>query len=266
VSDWELVTRGSLVADLAALALPRGGVLLVHSSLRSLGWVVGGAAGVVQALRVSLGSEGTLVVPTHTSQQLDPLCWMRPAVPADRVDEVREAMLPFDPATTPSLRRGVVAEYVRTHPGACRSNHPTASFAAIGPAAEEIVGGHFPGTRFGRHSPLGRCYDLAARVLLLGVGHESNTSLHLAEHFAAWPSKKTEELRMKALVDGRAVWVEHDDLAADSRDFAAVGAAFEASTRAPLASIGSVGGTSARLLDMRSLVEFAADYMSTHRR
>src|SRR5689334_19612096 len=66
MNEGGLVTRASLAADLAALGVRRGDTLLVHASLRSLGWACGGPVAVVLALRDALGPDGTLVVPAQT--------------------------------------------------------------------------------------------------------------------------------------------------------------------------------------------------------
>ena len=71
-------TRDSLAGDLRALGIGAGDVLLVHSSLRSLGWVSGGALAVVQALLDVLGPAGTLVVPSQTTGNRDPSTWRPP--------------------------------------------------------------------------------------------------------------------------------------------------------------------------------------------
>jgi aminoglycoside 3-N-acetyltransferase len=176
------VTRESLAADLGRLGVRAGSVLLVHSSLSGLGWVCGGAQTVVQALLDALGDEGTLVVPTHTSGNSEPSVWQHPPVPEDWWPVIRATMPAFDPAVTPARGLGVVVEVARTWPGARRSDHPQDSFAAIGPQAETVTAGHALESGFGERSPLARIHDLDGDVLLLGVGHGSNTSLHLAEH------------------------------------------------------------------------------------
>ena len=168
--------------DLRVLGVRPGSTLLVHASLRPLGFVSGGPHAVVLALRDALGPDGTIVVPTHTPDNSDPAQWRNPPVPADWWPLIRSEMPGFDPAVTPSRFMGALAETVRGWPGALRSAHPHVSFAALGPAAEQVVAGHTLADMLGEGSPLARLYDLDADVLLLGVDHSVSTSLHLAEY------------------------------------------------------------------------------------
>jgi len=74
-------TLDSLVSDLRALGLVAGDTVLVHSSLSAIGYVAGGAQAVVLALLEVIGTEGTLVVPTHSGDLSDPSRWENPPVP-----------------------------------------------------------------------------------------------------------------------------------------------------------------------------------------
>ncbi|MCU4751215.1 AAC(3) family N-acetyltransferase [Halobacteria archaeon AArc-curdl1] len=162
------VTGDDLVRDLRALGFQTGDEFVVHSSLSSLGWVDGGADTVVDALRAVVGNEGTVVVPTFT-----------PFI-------VREE--PFDREGTPS-KTGAVTEALRTRPNSIRSDHPTHSVAALGPAARELTAGHELDRSLGRDSPLHRLAQRGGKVLLLGIGHERNSTLHVAEVLAKLPYK-----------------------------------------------------------------------------
>jgi aminoglycoside N3'-acetyltransferase len=77
------VTRSRIADDLGRLGVRRGGVLLAHSSLSTLGWVCGGAQAVVEGLLDALAPDGTLVVPTHTGGNSEPADWRNPPVPRD---------------------------------------------------------------------------------------------------------------------------------------------------------------------------------------
>jgi aminoglycoside 3-N-acetyltransferase len=147
--------------QLAALGVPRGAVLVVHSSFSRTGPVQGGPEGLIQALRAWLGPEGTLVMPSMTEQD----------------DEV------FDPARSHCRGMGVVADTFWRLPGVRRSDSPHA-FAACGPLAEAITAPHAIDDPHGMDSPVGRVFAHAGHVLLLGVDHDANTTMHLAESLA----------------------------------------------------------------------------------
>ena len=169
----------------------------------------------------------------------------------------------YDPARTPTHRMGAVAETFRTWPGAVRSRHPFLSFVARGPRAKEICAEHSLDFGLGEGSPLARVYDLDGLVLLLGVGHASNTSLHLAEHRARYPSKRETTSGAPILVDGSRAWIATRDLDLSCDDFVELGAAFGAepgNTRTA-----KVGAGIGLLMRQRALVDFAVQWMETHR-
>jgi aminoglycoside 3-N-acetyltransferase len=254
-------TVDSLAADLRTLGVRAGDVVILHSSFKSLGYVAGGAQAFVQAMCDVLGPDGTLVVPTHVSDNSDPAGWQNPPVPQSWWPVIRHQAPGFDPAVTPSRWMGAIAELVRTWPGALRSAHPWLSFAALGGQAETITADHRLDDALGEQSPLGAVYRLAGKILLLGVGHDANTSLHLAEWRQPDPPRADRGAAIRQ-PDGTGQWVTWTDVLEDESDFEELGAAFEEEVGA---SVGPVGGATARLMPQRAAVDFAVEWIKKHR-
>lgn len=255
-------TVASITTDLRALGVEPGALLLVHSSLSRLGYVAGGAQAVVEALLATVGAQGTLVMPTFTGDLSDPSRWVAPPVPERWWPIIRTEMTAFDPAVTPCRHMGAIAECFRHYPGVVRSSHPRDSFAACGPRAERIVADHPLPYALGEQSPLARIYALDGSVLLLGVDHGNNSSLHLAEYRADLPVTDWISEGSPALVDGVRTWVTYPDRAGNSDDFAALGEAFAQTGRERR---GPVGAGVGRLMRQREAVDFGAGWMEKHR-
>jgi aminoglycoside 3-N-acetyltransferase len=257
------VTVASLMEDLADLGVTPGMTLIVHSSLSKLGWVSGGPVAVILALEQLLGPEGTLVMPTHSGDLTDPAIWEKPPVPESWWQVIRDTMPEFIPDLTPTRGMGRIAETFRHQRGVLRSAHPHYSFAVWGKHAQQIVNGHTLDFGLGNSSPLARVYDLDGHILLLGVGHDSNTSLHLAEYRARYPGRKVILNSAPVLVSGERRWTRMREIDDDTDDFEQIGAAFAAETE--WARTGSVALADAILLPQRPLVDFATRLMSHHR-
>lgn len=256
-------TVDSLYADLRALGLKPGMRVLVHSSLSMLGWVAGGPVAVILALEHAIGEAGTLVMPTHSGDLSDPAQWQAPPVPESWWPIIRETTPAYDPQLTPTRGMGAIPETFRKQPGVCRSDHPQDSFAARGPGAAYICTNHALDFGLGETSPLARLYDLDGYILLLGVGHDSNTSLHLAEYRAQYPAKREVINGAPVMHEGRRQWIEFRDIELSTGDFTVIGDSFEAETG--LVRRGRVAKAEALLMPQPALVDFAVRWMETNR-
>lgn len=271
--DRRLVAWSELVAGLRELGVDRFGAsaVMVHSRMSALGWVVGGAQTVVEALLESLGPDGTLLVLTGWED--------RPPYHQDGWDAAerelyRDEAPAFDPAVARAEREhGRVPEAVRTWHGARHSRHPVCCFAAVGGRADWLVAGQSLDEGYGEGSPLERLVELEGAVLLLGDLFENVTLLHHAEYVAAVPRKRSVEYEMPVFVDGQRVWrtireldssagaLPYDDLHLDHDEF-------EVITRSALSTgigrSGRVGDAPAHLLPARLLLDHARNWMERH--
>jgi len=162
VADRALpIRKTELTAQIRELGVTPGSVLLVHTSFSKVGPVEGGPRGLIDALHAAVGPNGTLVMPSMSDD-----------------DEH-----PFDPRGTPCRGMGVVADTFWRAANVLRSDSPHA-FAALGPEADRITADHPLDVPHGLNSPVGRVYELDGLILLLGVGHDADTTIHLAEMMA----------------------------------------------------------------------------------
>lgn len=167
-------TKEQLMQQLRDMGILPTDNLLVHSSMKSLGAVEGGADTVLDALQESV-SEGMLILPTHTWKQMS------------------EEYSFFDPATEP-VCVGILPELFRKRPGVVRSLHPTHSVAVYGKNAEEYIKGEENiTTPCAPEGCWGRLKDIRAKILLLGVTHTRNTYIHSIEESFGIPERFTEQ-------------------------------------------------------------------------
>lgn len=197
------------------LGLSRGDVVIVHSSLSSLGYVVAGPEAIFNALKSTIGEEGTMVVPSQTVEISDPSSWNYPPVPIEWFDIIRENIKPYDKNTSFSKSMGQFSNYLGQLPISYRSDHPMYSFTAVGKNANEIVKINTFDFPFGQNSPLSRLYDLNAKILMIGTDFETNTSLHLAEHYV---EREVIYERSKIEQDGVEKWCDFKNIDLDIYD------------------------------------------------
>ena len=260
-----LATVKSIQADFTTLGIEEGMVLLVHSSLSAMGWVCGGAVAVIIALQEVLGETGTLVMPAHSTDLSDPNQWGNPPVPQSWWQTIRETMPAYDPDLTPTRSMGKIAETFRKQKSVLRSAHPQSSFCARGPQASSIVNNHSLAYGFGEHSPLARIYDLRGSVLLLGVGHSSNTSIHLAEYRADFPTKRVVSEGAPISQAGSRTWATFKDIDADDSDFDRLGEDFLHADAGTVVQQGKVGIANCQLMPQRAVVDYAVNWLEKNR-
>jgi aminoglycoside 3-N-acetyltransferase len=223
-----------LMDQLLTLGIQPAAVLLVHTSFRAVRPVEGGLEGLIAALRDALGPDGTLVMPAMS----------------DDDDH------PFDPNATPCIGMGVVADTFWRLPGVLRSDSPHA-FAAAGPHAARITAPHPIDVPHGLDSPVGRVWELDGQVLLLGVGHDANTTVHLAENLAGVRYRRRKYVTV--LENGRPTRLEYAEIDHCTQRFDLLDGWLEDKA---LQRTGPIGHATARLARSRNIVAAALERLT----
>ncbi|MDD7280828.1 aminoglycoside N(3)-acetyltransferase [Floccifex sp.] len=261
--ERQIVLKKDVLDALEKVGVSKGQTIMVHASLSSLGYVCGGAQIIIEALLDSVGTNGTIMMPTQSWKNLDPDTGVHWTEPKEWWPIIRDNWPAYDPNITPTNTMGAVAEMFRKWPGTLRSNHPARSVAAKGKYAEYLTSNHDLFNIFGDGSPIGKLYELDGYVLLIGVGYDKNTSLHLADVKAQYPGKHNTIEHSAIMENGQRVWKEYETLYVDGEDFNLIGEAFEKECSVNRVSLGN---GSMALMKQRELVDFAVKWIETNRK
>jgi aminoglycoside N3'-acetyltransferase len=222
-----MVTSDELIQQLLALGVAPGGVLLVHTSFSKVKPVEDGPMGLISALRSALGSDGTLVMPSMSYDDDHP----------------------FDKTKSHCAEMGIVPDTFWRQSGVLRSDNNHA-FAAIGPLSERILAPHPIDIPHGLDSPVGKVYELDGQVLLLGVGQDANTTIHLCENLAGVRYRRYKHIII--LKEGKSTRFEYREIDHCCQNFPFVD---EWLDDRGLQQRGMVGNAKARLIRSRDIVD-----------
>lgn len=181
-------TRASLRDDLILIGLQAGDTIMVHAAMSKVGPLLNGPDALSNAILDVVGPEGTILVYTSWDSVHDDLLNDDGCV----MSEWRDHVPGFDQQASRSARmNGIIAEFVRTMPGARRSANPGASVAAIGKLADWITANHQLDYGFGEATPLSKLVEVGGRILMVGAPWDTMTLVHHADHLADMPDKQT---------------------------------------------------------------------------
>ena len=244
--DANGLTKQEIIDGLEAIGLKQGDVVLIHTAMRTFGYIDGGAATVMEAFLEVLGPRGTLVAPSFTfchEGEDDPV---------------------IDPRQDRS-EMGAITEAVRQHPQALRSTAFRHSFAALGRRAQVITEVDPALSSFDLRSSFGVMLGLDTQVVLCGLTYQSSTSHHFAELVCDVSYRQTIPLNVKVrLADGSIIDQPMTDYQPKSEggsyygtrhpDFIRLGQMLE---ERGLVGTAFIGNAAVRRFSMRELVSLA---------
>lgn len=238
-------TKTDIKEQLKSLGVKSDDTVLVHSSMKAIGQVVGRADTVLDAFMEHL-SDGLLIFPTHT--------WAS-------INEIRNI---FDPATEPSCV-GILTNLFMKRSGVVRSWHPTHSVAALGRGADEYVKGEEQwDTPCPRGGCWGKLYDLGAKILFVGCSLRTNTTMHGVEEWNEIPDRLTDyHHSLKILTpDGRLVdrpMRRHYHPSGDiSENYDKID---DALLETGIARLGKVGDAKTYICDVRRMTDLVSGFL-----
>ncbi len=254
----KILTKEDLVKHFKMMGIEKGMTIEVHSSLKSFGYVCGGAQAVVDALLEVVSYEGTVLMPMQTGDNSEPSYWQNPPIAHELQKEVRLHMPPYHKKESELRKMGAIANNFRRRDGVVYSNHPTVALAAWGKYAKLLCNRQSLHFGLGEESPLARLYELKGYVLLLGVDYDNCTALHLAEY----RSDIRPIILQGAAVElnGARVWKKYLDIELDSTSFVDIGNKLEQNN---LVSILKIGEAQCKFFKMNTAVDYAVDYFET---
>ena len=178
------VTKLDIRNAVKAAGLPQKPVC-IHASLRSFGCVEGGAQTIIEGF---LAEGCTVLVFTLSFHYFSaPPLDRRPAQNGLDYERFLGAPINVGPVYSVDSQElekemvGAVPAAVLAMPGHIRGNHPTNSFTAVGPLAGRLVSGQTPRDVY---APLRALAEWGGFVVLMGVGLDKMTLIHLAEQQA----------------------------------------------------------------------------------
>ncbi len=259
-------TRTELIADLRALGLVPGDLVMVHASVRAVGPVLGGPDEIHQAIVDAISPGGTMVMLIGAPEGYDDVG--RGILSPEEEAQILADMPPFDSQATRANRdNGTLAEFFRSWPGTLMSGSVAVRLGARGARAAWFVADHPNDWPFGAGTPFEKLVRAGGKVLLLGSDPDQVTLLHHAESIADFPDKIVRHFKVPVMRNGARVWLdcrEYDSSTGahrnwSPRQFGEIVEAFIA--RGNGCRSARIGDADSHLLDAAALIAYASAEM-----
>lgn len=240
-----IYTKTDLIKQVEALGVRSNDTLCIHSSMKAIGEVEGGADTVLDAL-IEYLNKGLLIFPTHT--------W----------DRMNENHTIFNPLTDPSCV-GILSNLFMKRTGVVRSLHPTHSVAALGrDAAEYIRGEERRETPCPRNGCWGKLYDRGAKILFIGCDLTKNTIIHGVEEWNHIPHRLVEKYQPYKILtpEGKIIdrpFLGHDSSRGDiSKNYDKLE---EPLLKTGIAKLGRIGDAKTYICDVGRMVDLTTVFL-----
>lgn len=250
------LAKNELCDQLSFIGVKAGMALEVHSSLSSIGYIIGGEETLNDALLQVLG-EGTLVMACQASKNSEPLQWEDNSIDFRLMDKIRTVTPGYNPETADISSMGRQAENLRNRANTFFSYHPNSGFMANGKEARALMASQPLNFPLATGSPLDKMYHHPnSYILLIGVGYSKATGLHFGECMS-----KTREIILQGgsvIKDGQTSWKKYLDYQLDSSEFEIIGKLMEKNR---MVKVGKLGEATCRLFKFKDACDITCAYL-----
>lgn len=260
--EMVVLNKKDVLKQLKHLGIRKGMVLLVQVNTKKMGHLIGGEQMLVEALMESVGYEGTIIVPTFTTELLDPSCQKNKKEKIARMywDDIRTSILPFDKKLTlPKDEDPFVYQFLRND-GIVRSYHPVYSFAAWGKYAKVICHQHPLHFGLNEDSPLGKVLDYNGYIVSLGCKYDECVIFYHAQYkYGKLPIRIiSAPIENNNLVQ----WKDMLDIECENGEISKIGNMMEEKC---VVKSSFIGTTKCNFFSSKEAVSMAITYFKTHK-
>ena len=178
----QLYTKQNLIDLFRRIGITSGMIIELHVSMSKIGFIIGGAETLIDALMEVLGYNGTLIMAMQCAENSEPSRFEYPPIAPELFKLYRKHLPAYSSLNSETSGMGRVCDNLRRRSKSVISTHPNTAFVAIGKYAKLLCNNQNLDYGLNELSPLGRLYELKASVLLIGVDYDNLTSLHLSEY------------------------------------------------------------------------------------
>lgn len=251
----EFFTQKHLSQHLTELGIKTGDVIEVHASLKSVGYILGGAQTLLDAILEVIGLEGTLVMAAQSWGNSEPAYFENPPIEVEMYEVLRNTHPAYRGKQEDYRYMGDLVRAVQLRPNSYLSSHPIYGFIAMGKYAKWLTQSHGLADGFGMNSPLGKCLELRSKILLIGCDYDRATGMHLGEHLSGYRPYQLQGARI--FDKGVSLWARFLDMDYDSDDFIQVGHILEEKQRVIR---GRLGNADVKLFNLQDATSFTKAY------
>ncbi|MDT8336566.1 MAG: AAC(3) family N-acetyltransferase [Candidatus Izemoplasmatales bacterium] len=178
------ITQVDFINAYKELGIKSDSCLEVHSSVSSFGYIINKEYDICDSLIETI-TDGVVIMMAHNGEFSDPSEWINPPVPKEWHLLINENRRVFDKDLFIPERVGKVAQLFCKYPGVTKTNNPITAMSVLNNTDDKSWLNHDLDERK-MINPLYKLIENNSKILFVGTGFNSCTSIHLTEHLSQY--------------------------------------------------------------------------------